>query len=479
MFDWFFEFLYGIIKTMLYCIDFIINMAGMLCGITPVTVDGRDEDITQVFLTDERVLDAFKYVLIIGFILLFIFTIYAVVRSILRNGEGKSAIQICLSAAKAMGWFLLVPAFIIIGSMLVSTVMNSVHHATSAGSSSVGASIFTVIAEEAYDGAANKEQIMEQFYSGDLDYYDTGVVDTHFDLKDINYFLGFIVPLVVLVLIALSLLAFVERLIHIVILFIISPMAVSSSVLDDGARFKLWRDQVINKFLMAYGSLIAINVFMLMIGVVNKIEFFENDFANGLAHVVFIIGGSIACYKAKSLIGNIINQGAGTQAGMESSAANGIMGGIMGATVGRAAGIAASVMGFPMKKAGMAAASGIKERITRNHNARTAVKAEAARNKYSEKVLNSNSFRHQSTKAGLLSQADIKKTLYGEGTSHGMSRNTIIQGSGHAPQTYPSHSNDSQGYTDDTTNKQAAETVRSSLQSSSSSKAKDVSLKKK
>lgn len=417
MFDWFFEFLYSIIKTMLYCIDFITNMAGMLCGITPVTVDGKSEDITQVFLTHGRVLDAFRYVLVIGFILLFVFTIVSVIRSMVKLGEGKTPVQVVLDGAKAMGWFLLVPAFMIIGSMFVSVIMTSVYHATAAGSSSIGSSIFTVIAEEAYDGSAPKQDILDMFYTGKLDYYSMSDVDKYFDLEDLNYFIGFVAPIVVLVLIALSLLAFVERLIHLVLLFVISPLAVSSSVLDDGVRFKLWRDQVINKFLMAYASLIAINIFMLLISVVNTIQFFDSSFLNGLARLVFILGGAIACYKSKTLIGNIINQGAGTQANMDNSAANGIMGGIVGATVGRAARGAMSIAGFPLKKAGQTALGRAKESIGRNHSAKSAVKAEAARNKYSEKILNSDSWRHKSTKSGLMTQADIKKTLYGENHS--------------------------------------------------------------
>ncbi len=481
MFDWFFEFLYNIIKTMLYCIDFITNMAGMLCGITPVTVDGRDEDITQVFLTDERVLDAFRYVLVIGFILLFVFTIFSVVRSMLKSGEGKTSIQICIDAAKAMGWFLLVPVFLIIGSMFVSTVMTSVYHATAVGSSSVGASIFAVIAEEAYDGAEPAADILYQFSTGKLDYYDTGLVDRYFDLKDLNYFIGFVAPIVVLVLIALSLLAFVERLIHIVLLFVISPLAVSSSVLDDGARFKLWREQVINKFLTAYAALIAINIFMLMVGVVNTIEFFDNSFLNGLARLVFILGGSIACYKSKTLIGNIINQGAGTQASMENSASNGIMGGILGATVGRVAGGALSVLGAPIKKAGGAVAERAKERLGRSHTAKSAVKAEAARNKYTEKVLGSDSFRHQSIKAGLMSQGDIKKTLYGDSGSRGRGDGTSSTAFANPLTTasaVPASDAGAQRQDDTVRNKEAAQRVKDVMHNSAASRGGDSGDKK-
>lgn len=479
MFDWFFEFLYNIIKTMLYCIDFITNMAGMLCGITPVTVNGADRDITQVFLTDERVLDAFRYVLVIGFVLLFVFTIFAVIRSIGKVGEGKTAVQICIDAAKAMGLFLLVPVFIIIGSIFVSTVMTSLYHATAVGSSSIGSSIFTVIAEEAYDGnEGNRENVMHDFSTGKMDYYDTSEVDDYFDLKKMNFFIGFVAPIVVLVLIALAMLAFVERLVNIILLFIISPIAVSSSVLDEGARFKAWREQVINKFLVAYASLIAINIFMLMVGVVNTITFFDNTFLNGLARLVFIIGGSIACYKSKIVIGNIIGQGVGSQANQENSAANSIMGGIIGATVGRAAKGAMSLVGSPFKAVGNDLASRVKEKAGRERTAKNAVKAEAARNKYTDKVFRSNSAFDQSTKSGLMLQSDIKQKLYGDRNhqnSKGGSGAILPAASANAT---PSQGNESQRQNDSAQNHAAAERVMSALHTSNESKGTGREAKK-
>jgi hypothetical protein len=96
-------------------------------------------------------------------------------------------------------------------------------------------------------------------------------------------------------------------------LFVIAPLSISSSVLDDGARFKLWRDQVINKFLIAYGGIIALNIFMLLMSVTNRIEFFDNSFMNGLTKLVFVLGGALACRRGIELIGNLISQGAGSQ----------------------------------------------------------------------------------------------------------------------------------------------------------------------
>ncbi len=314
MFDWFWEFLYGLIKTVLYCIDFILNIAKMLCGIESVYVDGLETDLLYYFLRNEKVLRAFILVTLIAFILLFLFTIFSVVRSQAKFGEGKTPIQICLNSAKCLLYFLLIPAIMWVGAVFVSTLMTSVNAATSDGSQSLAGTVFCVIADEAYDGnASEKAAVMENFRTGVSDYNSTSQVDSWFSLKKINYFLGFAGGIAVLVLLVISLMGFVERLISLITLFILSPLSVSSCALDDGMRFKLWRDQVINKFLVAYGALISINIYAIVMQLVLKIEFFNDHFMNLLAQFLFILGGAFACRRGVALIGNLINHNAGTQ----------------------------------------------------------------------------------------------------------------------------------------------------------------------
>ncbi len=393
MFDWFWEFLYGLVKAALYCIDFIADIAEMLCGIEPVVVEGSGEvDITGYFLMHESVVNAFRAVVLIGFALLVVFTIYSIIRAQGTLGEGKSPVRICLDSAKILLYFLLVPLIMYLASGCISYVMNLIYKATSmGGSASVGSSMFCIFADEAYSSSQPKGEIMEAFLTGSKDYYSTGQVTDYFDLEDFNYFLGFIGGVSVLVLLALSLLSFVERLLSLMILFIVAPLSMSTAALDDGARFKLWRDQTINKFLMAYGSLICINLYMMMIGIVNEINFFDPDqtFFNGLARLAFIIGGAFACRKGGVLIGNLINMGAGTQSAMDQSNLNRGFGGLAGLVAGKALAVAGFIA-KPVAKASVAPVSSAKNHIKkdvlasvhRKTNAKRAAKDEASRQKY-------------------------------------------------------------------------------------------------
>ena len=397
MFDWFWEFLYGIVKAALYCIDFIADIAEMLCGIEPVTVEGSGEvDITSYFLMHESVIDAFRAVVLIGFAMLVVFTIYSIIRAQGTLGEGKSPVRICLGSAKILIYFLLVPLIMYLASGCISYLMNIIYQATAAGGgTSIGSSMFSIFADEAYSSSSPKDQVMADFLNGTKDYYSTSEVSAYFDLEDFNYFLGFVGGIAVLVLLALSLLSFVERLLSLMILFIVAPLSMSTAALDDGARFKLWRDQTINKFLMAYGSLICINLYMMMVNIVNGISFFDPEltFFNGLARLAFIIGGAFACRKGGVLIGNLINTGAGTQDAMDQANINRGFGGLATLVAGKALAVA-GFFAKPVAKASVAPARATKEHIKKNvsssvhrsSNAKRSAKDEVERQKYISKL---------------------------------------------------------------------------------------------
>ncbi len=322
MFNWFWKLIYGLLKAPLYCIDFILDFAKLLAGIKPITLgDGSQyPDLTMYFLQSDEIRMAFSLVAMVGVVLIFLFSAFAVLRTIGQMGGEKTPLSVCNTLMKTMLYLLLVPVIMVLGSYFISTIMTAVNGATSLGSASLGRSIFVLISEEAYDGdPAEKARIINEFMTGKLDYYSTSVVDSYFDLSDLNYFIGFVGGIATLIMLIKPLLTFVERTVSLILLFVVAPLSVSTVPLDDGVRFKLWRDQVLNKFLTAYGALIALNLFALMLGVVNDIRFFQSNFLNGLAQLFFVIGGALATNMGVVVFGNLVNSGAGSQHAMDNA----------------------------------------------------------------------------------------------------------------------------------------------------------------
>ena len=385
MFNWFWEFLYGLIKVPLFCIDVVIMIARKLCGIDPVQIEKEvggeivmeDTDLLTYFMQGETILNAFGYVCLFGFILLFLFTAFRIIRDQVTFYEKKSPVRICLDSAKIILMFLLVPAIMIAGTVFVSTLMRGIYEATANGNSGLGGSMFVIFAEEAYIGPADdKQTVLDAFRTSSLEnylngtsrfsYYDTSKVSEYFQLSKINFFLGLVGSLSVVALLSLTLLSFVERIISLVLLFVVAPLPMSAAPLDDGERFKLWREQTINKFLTAYGGLLALNIFSLMLPMISRINFFPmsgvgGNLVNGVARLLFIIGGAFACRRGMVIIGNLVYRGAGSQELMDQSHLTGGMaslarlaGGMVRGTFGMVAGAARS--GFHTGRSVMSAA---------------------------------------------------------------------------------------------------------------------------
>ena len=349
MFNWFWEFLYGLIKVPLFCIDVIMLVARKLCGVDNIqvekTVNGElvteEVDLLTYFMQGETVLNALGYVCLFGFILLLLFTAFRVLRDQANFYEKKSPMRICIDSAKIILFFLLVPAIMITSALFVSTIMRGIYTATANGNSGLGGSMFVIFAEEAYVGPAeDKKAILEAFRTCSLEdyitgvsefsYYNTNKVSSYFKISQINFFLGFVGSISVVILLGLTLLSFVERIISLVLLFVIAPLPMSVAPLDDGERFKLWREQTINKFITAYGGIVALNIFALMLPLMSSVNFFPGQsgfvsVVNGIARLLFIIGGAFACRRGMVLIGNLVARGAGSQDLMDQSHLSGGM----------------------------------------------------------------------------------------------------------------------------------------------------------
>ena len=153
-----------------------------------------------------------------------------------------------------------------------------------------------------------------------------------------------------------AMLIFVDRILSLVILYIAAPLSISTCVLDDGARFKLWRDQFLAKFIMGYGMILAINIYALVCGLVMKPEFdfflgasAGTPFLNLMMKLLVIAGGALTMQKSMAIIGNLVSQGAGSSeirdnafsSGRLAGMAKGIAGGALG-TLGTLSGAKAA-----------------------------------------------------------------------------------------------------------------------------------------
>lgn len=311
MFDWFWEFLYLISKTLFRLIDGLISCANKLCGIEPIQFEGESTDFMSFLLFSEEIGFAFRVSVILAIILLVLFAVFSILRTITKEKAEGTPAQICVKAFKTLLTFLFVPAVIWAFIYIGNTFIMALYSATLQGSSSLGAFLFSVFAE---DGGMASD-VAQLFKSGELDYRNTDLIWSYMDLSNYSFVFSWLAGGVVLFSIGSSMLIFVDRVISIVILYIVSPISISTSLIDEGARFKLWRDQFFTKFIMGYGMILAINIYALVCGVVMTpgFSFFDEEpFLDLMMKLLLIAGGALTLQKSMALIGNLVSQGAGS-----------------------------------------------------------------------------------------------------------------------------------------------------------------------
>ena len=328
MFDWFWSFLYGISKSIFRIIDGLMSCANMLCGIEPIKYQGVEMDFVTFLLQNKNVSLGFVGAAIVGVILTFIFGVIAIIRAVTSEKSNVTPAQATVKIGKTLLTFIFIPICLAILVYFTNIIMQALYMSTSGGSTD-GIGRFLA---GAFGQDARKSGIPEDFYlDPSFDYTSTSSARKFMDLTDYDYFFSWIGGVCILISLASILLMFVDRAISIVILFIVSPISLSTAVFDEGQHFKLWRDQFFVKFLTGYGCIIALNVYALIIGAITSdgLVFFKNSFLNNLMKLAFIIGGAVSMQRMMALIGNIIAQGAGSNELRDNAIATSQMKGIL------------------------------------------------------------------------------------------------------------------------------------------------------
>ena len=126
-------------------------------------------------------------------------------------------------------------------------------------------------------------------------------------------FVDYLVLVIMLVAIIWSMLSLVKRIYDLVLLFIALPLVSATIPLDDGARFKQWRDSVISKVVLAYGVVFSINIFLLITPLLNDINFVSlgwSAFLENLFKAFMLIGGALSINGGQLLFARLLGTSA-------------------------------------------------------------------------------------------------------------------------------------------------------------------------
>ena len=97
----------------------------------------------------------------------------------------------------------------------------------------------------------------------------------------------------------------IKRIYEIVLLYCLMPISLSSLPLDDGISFKNWLDYFINKFLILYGSVLAINLFFFMFPIIIEFSLVTNSKYEGVYKLLIIMGSVVSIPIGQTIFNKI------------------------------------------------------------------------------------------------------------------------------------------------------------------------------
>lgn len=338
--DFVFSLLYAAEKYILYLIDFTVNIFSILSGLEKVDFNGESRDVLIFFTESSKIKEAFYMILLLGVILLFMFTFIAVLKSEGEEApERKSKGRIISASFKGFTFMVLMPFLMLALVYLSSALLSSVNTAVNGGAEKtlIGGELFVTSAHGAFKGDEGIRDYVEQhFISGEYSYMDESIVKQYYSLDKINYIIGTVIPLINLLMLLLCTMSFTERIFASVFLYLISPLVLATYPLDNGYRFKEFKELLISELISSYGIMVLLGILGIILPEISHIRFMPGGLENGIIKTIIITGGIYSVTKGDRYIASLV-KGPGEGGGLReiisvvSGGIGALKGGVMGA----------------------------------------------------------------------------------------------------------------------------------------------------
>lgn len=299
-------------------IDGIMEIFSAIAGVTDVTVNGQRVNIIEYLVGDSTVGTIFWCVLILAVGLTCIFGMVGIVKNMIANNRNISSIigKIGLALLGTMAMLTVVILGILIANSLLALVArifqigNTTKLSKALFDACVGEWLNGYSVEEIDFTRCNVSAIMGDYNATALGIWPISWKGNGMINPDtFMYFPAMISSIALMIAFIVAVINLAKRIYEIVIMYIIMPVSMSTLPLDDGARFKIWRETFITKIILAYGAVFSVNVFVLLLPLINKIHLDNvSGFGNAMFQMFMIIGGAMVIPAGQSLFARLFGQ---------------------------------------------------------------------------------------------------------------------------------------------------------------------------
>ncbi len=306
-------------------IDGIMEIFSAIAGVTDVTYQGERVNIIEFIVGDSTVGTIFWCVFILAVGLTCIFTIVALVKNMIANNRNITTI-IGKFFLALLGTLAMV-VVVILGILISNAILVLVSEIFEIGNTTkLSNSIFNACVGDWVNGYSineiNVSTLSVRKIFGDYNtaafgiwptsWKNNGMVnpDTFLYLPSMIASIGLMIAMVV------AIINLAKRVYEIVLLYIVLPVSMSTIAIDDGARFKIWRETFVTKIVLAYGTVFSVNIFILILPFISKMKIpGVSNFANSMFLIFMIIGGALVIPAGQTLFARLFGQADDMHAG--------------------------------------------------------------------------------------------------------------------------------------------------------------------
>ncbi len=284
-------------------IDGLMEIFSAITGVTNVNYNGQSVNIIEFLAGNSTVGTIFWCIFILAVGLTCIFTIVGLVKNMVANNRNISTIVgkffLALLGTLAM------LAVVFLGILIANALLQLLAKIFQIGNTTkLSNAIFNACVGDWINGYnIDKIDVTSLSVSDILGGYKTaslGIWPTSWkgngmvNPKTFMYLPALIASIALVIALTIAVLNLAKRVYEIIYLYFCMPVSMSTLPLDDGARFKNWREQFLTKIILAYGAVLSVNVFVLILPLIQQMSIPNvSGFGNAVFTIFMIVGGAM------------------------------------------------------------------------------------------------------------------------------------------------------------------------------------------
>lgn len=308
---------------LLKLVDGLMEIFSAISGITDVTYKGEKVNIIEFLASDSTVNTIFWCIFILAIGLTCIFTIAALIKNMINSQRNVSTIvgKFFLALLGTMAMLTVLFLIILISNSLLVLVSQIFQIGNTTKLSSA---LFNACAGDWINGYSVSEfdisrlGVKEIFgdYTTGFVFPDKWKYNGMVNPDKFLYLPSLISGVALAIALVVAVLNLAKRVYEIIFMYFVMPMSMSTLPLDDGARFKTWRETFITKIVIAYGTVFSVNIFVLLLPLITRMRIDEiSGFGNSMFLIFMIVGGAMVIPAGQALFCKLFGQADDMHAG--------------------------------------------------------------------------------------------------------------------------------------------------------------------